>query len=80
MTSADDLRIGTKLTGQVVNVVGFGAFVDVGVGSDGLIHTSKMRGKLVVQGNKVEVCVDSISGSKGHHSKLKIGLQLLRVM
>ncbi|XP_071811445.1 S1 RNA-binding domain-containing protein 1-like isoform X2 [Apostichopus japonicus] len=80
VTSADDLRIGTKLTGQVVNVVGFGAFVDVGVGSDGLIHTSKMRGKLVVQGNKVEVCVDSISGSKGHHSKLKIGLQLLRVM
>lgn len=70
--------MGKKLTGQVVNVVGFGAFVDIGVGNDGLIHISKMKGKQVVRGNKVEVAVLSVMGSGGH--KTKISLELLRII
>ena len=78
ITTVDHLRVGKKLTGQVANVVSFGAFVDVGVGKDGLIHISKMKGKQVVRGNKVEVAVVSVRGSNGH--KPKISLELLRVL
>ncbi|NMB45298.1 MAG: RNA-binding transcriptional accessory protein [Firmicutes bacterium] len=38
----DDLRDGMLLYGTVTNVVDFGAFVDIGVGRDGLVHISQM--------------------------------------
>ncbi len=38
----EDLRVGMRLQGTVRNVVDFGAFVDIGVKRDGLIHVSKM--------------------------------------
>lgn len=38
----DDLEIGMLLSGTVTNVVDFGAFVDIGVGRDGLVHISQM--------------------------------------
>ena len=38
--SIDDIHGGTNLTGRVTNMTTFGAFVDVGVGRDGLIHKS----------------------------------------
>ena len=38
----NDLKEGQKLEGTVVNVVDFGAFVDVGVKQDGLLHISNM--------------------------------------
>jgi small subunit ribosomal protein S1 len=37
------LSKGMKLTGKVTNVTDFGAFVDIGVGRDGLVHISEMR-------------------------------------
>lgn len=40
--SLDDLTVGLKLQGTVRNVVDFGAFVDIGLHEDGLIHISKM--------------------------------------
>ena len=40
--SIDDLREGMTLKGTIRNVVDFGAFVDIGVKQDGLIHVSKM--------------------------------------
>ena len=40
--SIDQLHIGDKLQGTVRNVIDFGAFVDIGVHNDGLIHISKM--------------------------------------
>ncbi len=40
--SMEDLRPGMKLTGTVRNVVDFGAFVDIGVKQDGLVHISEM--------------------------------------
>ena len=43
----DDLREGMALKGTVRNVVDFGAFVDIGVKQDGLVHVSKMAKKYV---------------------------------
>ncbi|MCW6676936.1 RNA-binding transcriptional accessory protein [Aerococcaceae bacterium NML180378] len=40
--SMDDLEVGMQLQGAVRNVVDFGAFVDIGVKQDGLIHVSKL--------------------------------------
>lgn len=40
---------------MVGNVTNFGAFVDIGVGKDGLIHISKMNGQKVQVGDRVEV-------------------------
>lgn len=43
----EDLREGQILTGTVRNVIDFGAFVDVGVKHDGLVHISEMSEKYV---------------------------------
>ena len=43
----EDLKVGMKLEGTVRNVVDFGAFVDIGVKHDGLVHVSKMARKFV---------------------------------
>ena len=45
----DDLTVGMILPGRVTNVTAFGAFVDVGVHRDGLVHVSKIEGALRVQ-------------------------------
>lgn len=43
----DDLEPGMELTGTVRNVVDFGAFVDIGVKNDGLVHISQLSDKFV---------------------------------
>ena len=43
----EDLKEGMVLTGTVRNVTDFGAFVDVGVKHDGLVHISEMSDKFV---------------------------------
>lgn len=43
----DDLRVGMKLPGIVTNVTAFGAFVDVGVHQDGLVHISQLADQFV---------------------------------
>ncbi len=43
----DDLKPGMLLTGTVRNVIDFGAFVDIGVHEDGLVHISQMSDKFV---------------------------------
>ena len=43
----DDLKPGMKLQGTVRNVIDFGAFVDVGVKQDGLVHISHMSNKFI---------------------------------
>ena len=45
--SIEDLQPGMELKGTVRNVVDFGAFVDVGVHQDGLVHISKMANRFV---------------------------------
>lgn len=42
-----DLKIGMKLTGTVRNVIDFGAFVDIGVHQDGLVHISQISEKFI---------------------------------
>ncbi len=76
--SIDDLREGMVLTGTVRNVVDFGAFVDVGVKQDGLVHVSEMAEKyvrdphaLVSVGDIVRVRVISVDRERG-----RIGLSL----
>jgi uncharacterized protein len=48
-----DLKIGMKLPGIVTNITNFGAFVDIGVHQDGLVHTSQMSDKFVSNANEV---------------------------
>ena len=61
-----------ELQGTVRNVVDFGAFVDIGVKQDGLVHSSKLSNKFVKHpldvvsvGDIVTVWVDSIDLNKG---------------
>lgn len=63
----EDLKPGMKLQGTVCNVVDFGAFVDIGVKHDGLVHISKMTKKftrdprsVVSVGDIVDVWIDSV--------------------
>lgn len=53
----DDLKPGMELPGIVTNVTAFGAFVDIGIHENGLIHISKMRGRKVKLHDKVNVSV-----------------------
>lgn len=68
----EDLKAGMELQGTVRNVVDFGAFVDIGVKQDGLVHISKLSRKFVKHpldivsvGDVVTVWVDSIDMKKG---------------
>ena len=45
--SIDDLTIGMKLQGTVRNVVDFGAFIDIGLHNDGLVHISKISNEYI---------------------------------
>ena len=47
VNAISDLRIGMKLPGIVTNITNFGAFVDVGVHQDGLVHVSHLADKFV---------------------------------
>jgi uncharacterized protein len=74
----EDLHEGMRLRGTVRNVVDFGAFVDIGVKQDGLVHVSKMADRyvrnpfdLVSVGDVVEVSIISIDLERG-----RIGLSM----
>jgi uncharacterized protein len=53
VNSMDDLRKGMKLSGIVTNITNFGAFVDIGVHQDGLVHTSQLANRFVANPNDV---------------------------
>ncbi len=53
----DDLKPGMELPGIVTNVTAFGAFVDIGIHENGLIHVSQMRGQKVKLHQRVTVSV-----------------------
>ncbi|MGD9375537.1 MAG: helix-hairpin-helix domain-containing protein, partial [Anaerolineae bacterium] len=74
----EDLRTGMRLKGTVRNVVDFGAFVDIGVKQDGLVHVSKMADRyvrnpfdVVSVGDVVDVTVISVDLERG-----RIGLSM----
>jgi uncharacterized protein len=53
VTELKDLREGMELEGVVTNIVAFGAFVDVGVHQDGLVHVSQLADRYVSDPNQV---------------------------
>jgi protein Tex len=64
--SLDDLRVGMRLAGTVRNVVDFGAFIDIGVKQDGLLHRSQApRGLALHVGDVVEVEVLRVEAERG---------------
>lgn len=76
--SFDDLKIGMELSGTVRNVVDFGAFVDIGVKNDGLVHISRMSKRYVKHpsdvvkvGDRVEVTIVELDKDSG-----KVGLSM----
>ena len=73
--SMEDIQPGMKMEGTVRNVVDFGAFVDIGVKQDGLVHISKLSNRfvkhptnVVAVGDIVTVWVDQIDVNKGRIS------------
>ncbi len=75
-----DLKPGMELTGTVRNVIDFGAFVDIGVHQDGLVHISRMSerfirhpGEVVKVGDVVRVWVVSVD-----EKKKRIALTMVR--
>ncbi len=55
-----DLKTGMELPGIVTNITNFGAFVDLGIHENGLIHISKMKGKSLALHQKVKVRVEGV--------------------
>ncbi len=53
----DDLKVGMELPGIVTNITAFGAFVDIGIHENGLIHVSQMKGAKLKLHQKVMVTV-----------------------
>ncbi|WP_430603731.1 S1 RNA-binding protein [Enterococcus sp. DIV0724b] len=73
--SMEDLKSGMELQGTVRNVIDFGAFVDIGVKQDGLVHISKLSTKfvkhptdVVAVGDVVTVWVEDVDMKKGRIS------------
>lgn len=76
--SFEDLKVDMELTGTVRNVVDFGAFVDIGVKNDGLVHVSQISDKFIKHpmdavsvGDTVKVKILNID-----YEKQKVGLTM----
>lgn len=76
--SFEDLKVDMELTGTVRNVVDFGAFVDIGVKNDGLVHISQISDKFIRHpmdavsvGDTVKVKIISID-----YDKQRVGLTM----
>ncbi|GJM40860.1 MAG: RNA-binding transcriptional accessory protein [Ardenticatenaceae bacterium] len=64
--SLSDLKSGMQLKGTVRNVVDFGAFIDIGVKQDGLLHRSQIpRNKTLNVGDVLTVSIQSIDAERG---------------
>ncbi len=67
--SVDDLQRGMKLSGTVRNVVDFGAFVDIGVKQDGLLHRSRIpQGQQLTVGGVIDVEILNVEQDRGRIS------------
>ena len=75
VTKIEDVREGMKLEGVVTNVTAFGAFVDIGVHQDGLVHLSELSdnyvtdpASLVKAGDRLQVTVIGVDRARGRIS------------
>ncbi len=71
----DDLKPSMVISGKVTNIVDFGAFVDIGLKNDGLVHISELSesyikhpSEVVKVGQKVQVMVIDIDKERGRIS------------
>jgi uncharacterized protein len=65
----EDLIVGMRLKGTVRNVVDFGAFVDIGVKQDGLLHRSQVPpGTVMKVGDVIEVAIQKVEVERGRIS------------
>ena len=60
VTTIDDVQEGMTLEGVVTNVAAFGAFVDIGVHQDGLVHVSELADRFIRDPNEVVKVGDKI--------------------
>lgn len=74
-----DLKVGMKLQGTVRNVVDFGAFIDIGLHNDGLIHISKLTDKYIKHPSEVVSVGDIVDCYviEINEEKEKVSLSLL---
>ena len=74
----EDLREGMVLTGTVRNVIDFGAFVDIGVKHDGLVHISEMSDKFIKNPSEVVSVGDIVKVKviKIDQERQKVGLSM----
>ena len=75
VTKIEDVREGMKLEGVVTNVTAFGAFVDIGVHQDGLVHLSELSDSYVTDpasvvkaGDRLQVTVIGVDRARGRIS------------
>lgn len=75
VTKIEDVKEGQKLEGIVTNVTAFGAFVDIGVHQDGLIHVSELSDNFVTDpksvvktGDRIQVTVIGVDTARGRIS------------
>ncbi|WOO87322.1 Tex family protein [Mollicutes bacterium LVI A0039] len=79
ISKIEDLEVGMMVTGQVRNIVEFGAFVDIGIKNDGLIHISQLSNNFIKNvrdvvniGDVIKVRVTEIDVSK---NKVQLSLK-----
>jgi len=69
----EDLTVGMRLKGTVRNVVDFGAFVDIGVKQDGLLHRTQVPADTVLQvGDVIEVSILKVEADRG---RISLGME-----
>ena len=76
----EDLKLGMELQGTVRNVASFGAFVDIGLHDDGLVHISKMSKSFVKNPNDIVHVGDIVTCYVDNIDleKQKVGLSLIK--
>lgn len=76
----EDLQEGMELTGTVRNVIDFGAFVDIGVKHDGLVHISEMSDKYVKNPSEIvsvgDIVKVKVIGIDREKQKVKLSMKL----
>lgn len=76
--SIEDLKPGMELTGTVRNVIDFGAFVDIGVHQDGLVHISRMSERFIRHPSEVVAVGDVVKVWVVGVEKKRIALTMVK--
>ena len=80
----EDLTEGMELTGTVRNVIDFGAFVDIGVKHDGLVHISQMADKYIKSPSEVvsvgDIVKVKVIGIDKEKQKVSLTMKIQKIM